>query len=212
MRQAPVRISGSVYEPLQNPHRIEELFDEILEKTRAVENAFEQAFFFRVHVPYLQPFIDVNKRISRLGANIPMIRANLCPLSFLDVSPIQYAEAMLAVYENNELALLRELFVWTYERSAKKYHAIRDSLGEPDTFKLRYRQELKDFVARAIRHRWAHDEVERELGEVAHSLPSTDDSRFVEAVLEELDNLHEGNFARYRVKPSEYRAWTAIWN
>lgn len=212
VRRAPVRISGSVYEPLQNPHRIDELLDEILEKTSAIKDPFEQAFFFLVHVPYLQPFIDVNKRVSRLGANIPMIRANLSPLSFIDVRPIQYAEAMLAVYENNEVALLRELFAWTYERSAKRYSAIRDSLGEPDAIKLRYRQELKEFVARVIRHQWSRGETERELDGVATSLPAPDVSRFVEAVLEELDNLHEGNFARYRVKPSEYRAWAEAWD
>jgi hypothetical protein len=38
-----------------------------------------------VHLPYLQPFVDVNKRVSRLAANIPMIQRNLCPLSFVDV-------------------------------------------------------------------------------------------------------------------------------
>ena len=31
--------------------------------------------------PYLQPFDDVNKRVSRLAANIPLIKSNLSPLS-----------------------------------------------------------------------------------------------------------------------------------
>ena len=38
-----------------------------------------------VHIPYLQPFEDVNKRVSRLGANIPLIKHNLSPLSFIDM-------------------------------------------------------------------------------------------------------------------------------
>jgi hypothetical protein len=45
----------------------------------------EQAFFALVHLAYLQAFEDVNKRVSRLAANIPLIRGNLCPLSFVDV-------------------------------------------------------------------------------------------------------------------------------
>ncbi len=28
----------------------------------------------------------------------------------------------------------------------------------------------------------------------------------------ELLNLHEGNFARYQIRPSEFRAWTEVWN
>ena len=50
-----------------------------------VEDPFEQAFFLMVHIPYLQAFEDVNKRTSRLAANIPFIRDNLRPLSFVDV-------------------------------------------------------------------------------------------------------------------------------
>jgi hypothetical protein len=28
----------------------------------------------------------------------------------------------------------------------------------------------------------------------------------------ELLGLHEGNFARYRIKPAEYRAWRGVWS
>ena len=57
----------------------------LLDKVGQVTDPFEQSFFAMVHVPYLQPFADVNKRTSRLLANLPLIRANLCPLAFLDV-------------------------------------------------------------------------------------------------------------------------------
>ena len=49
-----------------------------------ITDPFEQAFFALVHLAYLQGFEDVNKRVSRLAANIPLIRGNLCPLSFVD--------------------------------------------------------------------------------------------------------------------------------
>ena len=64
------------------PQLIEECFDQVLATTAAIEDPFEQAFFFMVHAPYLQPFDDVNKRVSRLAANIPLIKANLSPLTF----------------------------------------------------------------------------------------------------------------------------------
>ena len=85
LRAIPVGISGTVYIPLEVPHLIKESFLKVLEKATAIENPFEQAFFAMVHLPYLQPFEDVNKRVSRLSANIPLIRDNLCPLSFIDV-------------------------------------------------------------------------------------------------------------------------------
>jgi hypothetical protein len=33
---------------------------------------------------------------------------------------------------------------------------------------------------------------------------------FVRMTIKDLENLHEGNFARARLKPSEYRAWREI--
>jgi hypothetical protein len=60
-----------------------------------IDDPFEQAFFLMVHLPYLQPFEDVNKRTSRLAANIPLIRRNLCPLYFIDVSQQAYVDARL---------------------------------------------------------------------------------------------------------------------
>jgi hypothetical protein len=43
-----------------------------------------------VHVAYLQPFEDVNKRVARLAAKIPPIKSDLCPLSFVDVREAAY--------------------------------------------------------------------------------------------------------------------------
>lgn len=211
LRDRPVRISGSVYEPLANPHQIEEFFERILEKADAIDDAFEQSFFSLVHLPYLQPFLDANKRTSRLAANIPFIRDNLSPLSFVEVSAQQYANAMLAVYENNDVSILRDLFVWAYQRSARQYRAIRDSLGEPDPFRLRRRDEIKEVVGRVIRQAMTHPEATEAVDRNAESLPENERERFREAVWRELDGVHEGNFARYRVRPSQFEAWQRTW-
>jgi Fic family protein len=212
LRHELVGISGSVFEPLQNPHRIEECFEDLLKKAAAIEDPFEQAFFFLVQLPYLQPFIDVNKRVSRLGSNIPFICQNLCPLSFIDVTSTQYAHAMLAIYELNDISLLRDLFSWAYRRSAARYRAIRQSLGEPDPFRLARRREIKDLVGQIIREKMSRREAAEAIERRAESLPEDESSRFIEVVEEELETLHEGNFARYRVRPSEFRAWKVRWD
>lgn len=63
-----------------------------------------------VHLPYLQPFEDVNKRVSRLAANLPFIRENLSPLSFVDVPERANIDGILGVYELNRTELLRDVF------------------------------------------------------------------------------------------------------
>ncbi|MDQ8208205.1 Fic family protein [Coraliomargarita sp. SDUM461003] len=112
IRERSVGIAASVYYPPEGHLRIKERFNVFLEKAEAIENPFEQAFFAMVHLPYLQAFEDVNKRVSRLAANIPLVRHNLCPLSFVDVPQSDYVHAILGVYELNRIEYLREVFVW----------------------------------------------------------------------------------------------------
>ena len=173
---------------------------------------FEPAFFVMVHLPYLQPFEDVNKRVSRLAANIPLIRQNLCPLSFVDVPERAYIDGILGVYELNRIELLRDVFVWAYERSCARYSAVRQSLGEPDPFRLRYRQEVAEAVAEVVRGRMdkksAGALIQRRN---VDSVPKADRARFAEIVETQLMSLHEGNIARYRLRPSEYQAWRETW-
>jgi len=85
LRRRPVDISGSVFHPLAMPQVLEDCFRLLLQKAAAIPDPFEQAFFVMVQLPSLQPFEDVNKRVSRLAANIWFIQNNLGPLSFIDV-------------------------------------------------------------------------------------------------------------------------------
>ncbi|MGH6875834.1 MAG: Fic family protein, partial [Rhizomicrobium sp.] len=101
LRHIGVGIQGSVFHPLELQQRIEECFDQVLASAATIADPFEQAFFVMVQFPYLQPFDDVNKRVSRLAANIPLIRGNFSPLSFIDVPQQGYTDAMLGVYELN---------------------------------------------------------------------------------------------------------------
>jgi hypothetical protein len=212
LRSIAVGIDGSVFHPLENPPLIEECFDQILATATAIRDPFEQAFFAMVQLPYLQPFEDVNKRVSRLAANIPLIRLNLSPLSFVDVPQRDYTEGVLGVYELNRVDLLRDVFVWAYERSAGRYSSIRRSLGEPDPFRLRHRQQLAEVVAAVVRGGLDKKAAATFVRSAATKLPEQDDQRrFAEMAETELTSLHEGNFARYRLRPSEFESWRTTW-
>lgn len=206
LRVRPVHIGGSVFIPLAIPQTIEECFHSILDKATAISDPFEQAFFVLVQIPYLQPFEDVNKRVSRLGANIPLIKNNLAPLTFIDVPDQTYIDAILGVYEMNRIELLRDLFVWAYERSARGYVAVQKSMVEPDPLRLRYRQELRTIVADIVRTRLPN--ILQALEQFAtEQIDQQDREIFVEMVQDELKRLHPGTLARYRLTLSEFDAW-----
>jgi hypothetical protein len=206
LRTTTVEIGGSVFLPLAFPQQIEEYFRHILHKTSAIRDPFEQAFFLMAHIPYLQPFLDVNKRVSRLGANIPLVKHNLSPLSFVDVPEQAYVDGTLAVYELNRVELLRDVFVWAYERSCQRYVAIKDSLPEPDPLRLRNREALISVVSEIVRAGKPVDA--RLIRELAAPLVKPDDlGEFVAMAFHDLHHLHEGNIARYRLGLPEFRAW-----
>ena len=155
LRHMGVGIAGSVFHPLEVPQLIEERFDQVLAAAARIEDLFEQAFFSMVQLPYLQPFDDVNKRVSRLAANIPLIKANLSPLSFDDVPRDLYTEAILGVYERKRTELLRDVFLWAYGRSAARYGAVRQSLGDPDPFRMRHGRRCASWSALSSGDAWA---------------------------------------------------------
>lgn len=213
LRTDPVGIGKSSYLPPAIPALIETLFDTILAKAREIQDPFEQAFFVMVHLPYLQPFIDGNKRVSRLAANLPLFQRNLAPLSFVDVSEADYTDGMLAIYELNDIRILQEVFIQAYERSAQRYTVIRGAVGDPDPFRVKYRQAIAEQVAEIIRARYDRREAVAHLRRWAEeSVIETERKRFVAAAEETLAGIHEGNFARYRVRPSEFEAWKVAWN
>jgi Fic family protein len=206
IRQHAVDIGKSVYRPLSTPQQIENALEVLLDKANKIEDPFEQSFFMMVHLPYLQPFADINKRASRLAANLPLFRANLCPLTFLDVPEQAYSRATLAVYEMTRLELLRDLYVWAYERSTQEYLAIKQDLAEPDPLRLAWRDFIKQTIREVITQPGV-DPLSCVQRAVAERVSEGEQAALQALIVEELRRLHEGVLARYSLRPSEYTAW-----
>ena len=77
---------------------------------------------------------------------------------------------------------------------------------------MRYRTQLRDVVAEVIRDGMDQAAASRHVHDYATlNVAETDRASFIEAAETELLSLHEGNFARYGVRPSEYQAWREVW-
>lgn len=206
LRQHLVSISKCVFQPLSVPQKIDNMFNLMLKKANAIKDPFEQAFFMMVHIPYLQPFADVNKRTSRLAANIPLFKHNLCPLTFIDVPEQAYSRAILGVYELTRIELLRDLFIWAYERSTQSYLAIKKDLAEPDPYRLRYRELIKNSINTIIKNP-VSDPLNIIDAELKNKVNEPERPRVRALIIEELQRIHEGVLARYGLRLSEYEHW-----
>jgi Fic family protein len=212
LRRIAVGIEKSAFHPLEVPQLIEECFNQVLATADAIRDPFEQSLFSMVQLPYLQPFDDVNKRVSRLAANIPFIKGNLSPLSFTGVPRSSYTDAILGVYELNKVDLLKDVFIWAYERSAERYAAVKQSLGDPDPFRQRHREALRQLLGDVVRGKMDRKMAAAYIAEwVKNNVTAEDRATFREMAESDLLSLHEGNFARLQVRPSEFAAWQVAW-
>ncbi|MDR2093000.1 MAG: Fic family protein [Azoarcus sp.] len=207
LRRQPLKILGTTFHPSAMPQFIEETFKLLLEKAVAISDPFEQAFFLMVQIPYLQPFVNVNKRVSRLGANISLMKHNLCPISFLDVPGLAYTEGTLGVYEFRQVELLRDVFVWAYERSCQNYLPAATTPPAPDPLKIRYQQELVSAVQTLVRAKMPATDAN--IRRAASAIPDQDREAFIRLLAEAMKYLDEGRLARYRLNRSEYAEWAA---
>jgi Fic family protein len=212
VRAIAVGIGGTTYMPLENPHILKECFDIFIEKLNLIEDPFEQSLFSLIQLSYMQAFEDVNKRTARLVANIPLIKKNLKPLSFTDVNQEAYVKALLGVYEKNDISLLRDLYVWAYTRSSQRYSAIQQAMGEPNLLKLKYRTVIQEIVRSIILEKVEGAQIVAKIQSLvqAQNLAEPDKSELFKVIETEILSLHDGNIARFKVRPSQYQEWKEL--
>ena len=81
-------------------------------------------------IPYIQPFQDGNKRTSRIAMNIPLVKNELAPFSFSDMSKRDYMFGLLAFYERGRHEFLAKTFAHAYELSAERYSELINHINE----------------------------------------------------------------------------------
>lgn len=123
-----VNVRMSTYLPPYRPGTgyLKQKLKEVLATAEGIENPVQAAFYLLSRIAYLQPFDDGNKRTSRAMCNVPLVKAKLPPISFVDFGKQDYIISMLAFYELGDIRLLERCFADAYTKSiARLRPAIR---------------------------------------------------------------------------------------
>lgn len=88
IREKGVAMSGTDYVPPKEKEILEKKLNEIIEEHKKIENPLEKAVYLHCNVARLQPFIDGNKRISRLLESIVMMNNNIVPVYSIKESDV----------------------------------------------------------------------------------------------------------------------------
>ena len=208
IRDHGVRISGSVYIPLEDRVRLEQQLRSVAEKAAVITDPYEQSLFLLVHVTYLQAFADVNKRTARLCANLPLLQQNLVPLAFNAVEKDDYTTAVLSIHELKEPRPMAELYAASYLRTCAQYDATIEAFGF-DAVRVRYRKQRRAAVAGIIADMALGEALTERVRAAAAEVPAEDRRAFVDDLQEDIQALSTARIAGLGISRQQLRVWLA---
>ena len=121
LRQKPVGVVGSVYQPLDNIYQITEAVGVLSAAVSRMRTPYAKALLALLGIGYIQPFEDGNKRTGRLMVNALLLAHHCAPLSYRSVDENEYREAMLVFYELNSIVPFKKIFIDQYDFAAQNY-------------------------------------------------------------------------------------------
>ena len=112
LRTRGVRISGTEYIPPKDLHDIRAKLNEILYQQEQYTNPLERAVYLHCNIAKLQPFIDGNKRTSRMVESIALMNADIIPVySSKDADILNYRKGLIAFYETGDYSPYADYFL-----------------------------------------------------------------------------------------------------
>ncbi len=122
LRRTIIGITGTNYRPLESEFQIRDALKLLFTSITNAHNVYEQALLSVLGLSYIQPFVDGNKRTSRLLANAILMAQDVAPISYRSVDDRAYKEACLVFYEQNSVEPFKKLFIEQYIFAATNYN------------------------------------------------------------------------------------------
>lgn len=111
-RQRAVAIRGTGYMPPKDNLTIRQEMNRILFEQDLITNPLEKAVYLHCNIARTQPFIDGNKRTSRLVESICMMNADIIPVySAKEADILAYRKALVEFYETGSYTRYADYFL-----------------------------------------------------------------------------------------------------
>lgn len=111
-RTREVRIQMTTHIPPKDIYEIKYEINNILLEQDNFRNPLEKAVFLHCNIAKTQPFIDANKRTSRLIESIALMNNDIIPVySEKDTDIINYRKSLIHFYEKNDYTKYADFFL-----------------------------------------------------------------------------------------------------
>jgi len=193
VRGERVGIRNARYMPPKDRETIVAALEKVMLTLKAIEHPIEQSMYLLTAIPYIQPYIDGNKRMGRLTMNMPLIHNGFPPMSFKTMDKDRYIQAIIAFYEVGNKSAIKSVFKKAYAGSGIEYQ-VREKYEEPRellAYQKEFRASLRDIFLFDV-------PVEDALVKYGAPLSLADEARRM------LNSLHEGNVNLFNINRNEY--------
>ena len=109
IRREQVRITGTRYIPPSSYAKLTPLFDDAIQAINKSTYPPDKALIAVSLIAYLQPFVDGNKRTSRMLGNAILLAYGYYPLSYRNIDVTEYRKAIILIYEQNNLYHMKRI-------------------------------------------------------------------------------------------------------
>jgi prophage maintenance system killer protein len=209
VRDHAVRIGGSTYIPDEGSRRLQAQLQAVIEQASKITDPFEQSFFLLVQIGYLQAFADVNKRTARCSANIPLIIHNLVPFTFDGIEINDYASAMIAIYELQDIRPLVDLYCYSYLRTCAAYDSTIEGV-KVDWVRGKFHKQRRGLVREIIVGKLEGDQLNTHIrSQSERYVPEKERQLFIEDVQEDLSLMNQSRAAAFGISSDQLREWLA---
>ncbi len=213
IRSNIIEIGQSAYHPENNPSVLQTQLEGICKKAVSIHNPFEQSLFLMLHISYLQPFIDINKRTGRVSANIPLLKNNLCPVSFYGIDEKMYINGILEFYETGKTHTISRAFLDSYKTAVQRYRtALSQVLNfEVDVLSSKIVQIfINKVISNNTRLSQPRQFITEQLKQDHYSLSSEIREEIVQTVLQIIRNLDETKAIGAGIPLEHFKKYTEI--
>lgn len=148
----------------------------------------------------------MNKRTARLACNIPLVKNHLVPLSFNDVDKDDYASAMIAIYEKNDVTAFAELYCYSYLRSCQLYNVTAESMGI-DVLRVKYRQQRRNLIREIVQQNLHGNALEVFLAQEVQMIPLEHQEKYLSDARTDLRNIAPYTVVGMGISAEELSRW-----
>ena len=122
---------------------------------------------------------------------------------FYPVGNHRYIDGLIGIYELNNIALLRDIYMEAYFTSAVNYRSLRAEVETPHKAAVAYRDFVRDAVRRCVLEYKGFD-VDAVTSQAREAdIPDVDVPGVVSYTEAQFEGLHKGNAIRYRLRPED---------